>query len=265
MADIADPAGGDILRFETPEDHIAVITLDRRDRLNAIDVDLSARIAEVVRRVEETDDIWVAIVTGAGRAFCAGADLKDIAAGRTRALSHQRGGFAGFVRSDRRKPWIAAVNGPALGEGLELVLTCDMVVAAEDARFGLPETRLGLMALNGGLIRLPRYLPRNVALELIATGADLSAQRAYELGFVNRLVPDEEVLSAALDLARVICGNAQLAVRDSLAVARRSYDESEDDGWLDGYARRDKLARTKDFREGPRAFVEKRKPEWRGE
>jgi enoyl-CoA hydratase len=196
--------------------------------------------------------------------FCAGADLKEISAGRGDSLSTPANGFAGFAFAKRRKPWIAAVNGLALAGGCELALSCDMIVAAEDGEFALPEVKRGLVAGAGGLFRLPRAIPRQIALELIATGDRLGASRAYELGLVNRLVPAADVRTAALKLARQIAVNAPVAVCESLAVARQAFvldDESlrtvSRDAW-------DAISRSEDFKEGPRAFIEKRAPRWSG-
>ena len=157
------------------------------------------------------------MLTGAGpHAFCAGADLKEISAGRGATLSTEKGGFAGFVRAPRRKLWIAAANGHALAGGLELLLACDLAVAAEGATFGLPEVKRSLVAAAGGVFRLPRALPKAVALRMIATGEPISAADALRFGLVNEVVPAGEVLAAALTLAAAVCANAPVAVRESL-------------------------------------------------
>jgi enoyl-CoA hydratase/carnithine racemase len=251
--------------FERPEPRIALVTINRPEARNAVNGEVAQGLGRAVAQVEDDPDIWVAVLTGAGpHAFCAGADLKAIAAGRGHELSTEEGGFAGFVYARRSKPWIAAVQGHALAGGLEITLACDMAVAAETATFGLPEVKRSLIAAAGGLFRLPRALPRAIALEMIATGDAISAARAAAFGLVNRVLPAGEVQQASLDLARAICANAPLAVRESLCVARASYDLRErelrdvcDEG-------RRRIWETADFREGPRAFIEKRPPRWVG-
>ena len=179
-------------------------------------------------------------------------------------ISTPDGGFAGFAYARRRKPWIAAVRGAALAGGCELCLACDMIVAAGDSRFGLPEVKRGLMAAAGGLSRLPRAIPRHIALEMIATGDPIDAPRAYALGLVNRLTAPDAVMTEALALARQIACNAPLAVQESVTLAREAayMDEAETGRATDAAMAR--LRETEDFREGPRAFVEKRAPVWTG-
>lgn len=254
-----------VVTLERLPGHIARVTLNRPAARNAIDGDVAERLDALVAETEADADTWVVVLTGAGPdAFCAGADLKAIAAGHGRRLRTARGGFAGFVDAPRAKPWIAAVNGAALAGGAEIALACDLIVAADHAVFGLPEVQRGLIAGAGGLYRLPRALPRQLALELIATGDPLDAQRAHRHGLVNRLVPKDNVQDAALELAARIARNAPLAVRESLAIARRAHE-------LDDEALRQLSARglaavaaTEDFKEGPRAFIEKRAPNWAG-
>jgi enoyl-CoA hydratase/carnithine racemase len=205
------------------------------------------------------------VLTGAGdRAFCAGADLKEISAGRIGELVTPDAGFAGFVRAKRTKPWIAAVNGVALAGGTEIVLACDMSIVSDDAKFGLPEVKRGLAALAGGLYRLPRALPRAIALELIATGEPIAADRALTYGLINRVVAKADVVAQALDLAELIAANAPIAVRESLTIARSSFDQNEDELERSVIAMGERLARTADYLEGPLAFIEKRPPHWTG-
>jgi enoyl-CoA hydratase len=206
----------------------------------------------------------VAVLTGEGSTFSAGADLKVLAAGRGTELSAEPGGFAGFVRYPRTKPVIAAVRGFALAGGTELVLACDLVVAASDAAFGLPEVTRGIVATAGGVFRLPRLLPRARALELILTGERMGAEEAHRLGLVNSVVPAEEVLATAQRLAERICANAPLAVRESLAIARTAFDLSEEEGWRRSAEASTRIRQTEDAQEGPRAFAEKREPRWVG-
>lgn len=245
--------------------HVGLVTLNRPEARNAVNADLAAALEAIVDETERDPDLWAVVLTGAGSSvFCAGADLKAVAAGRGDELFTPRGGFAGFVFAERAKPWIAAVHGKALAGGFELVLACDLVVAAEDAAFGLPEVTRGLIAAAGGLYRLPRVLPRSLALELVMTGEPLGAQRAERHGLVNRIVPAAQVVEAALAIAQRITRNAPVAVRESLRVARSACDLAELDARALTKASRDRVALTKDFEEGPRAFIEKREARWLG-
>lgn len=243
---------------------VATITLNRPDQRNAVDPALAAALDAVMERFEADPEVWVALLTGAGSTFCAGADLKALAAGRGAELASERGGFAGFVRYPRTKPVIAAVRGPALAGGTELVLTCDLVVASSSSVFGLPEVTRGIVAAAGGLFRLPRALPRARALELILTGERLGADEALRHGMVNAVVPDEQVLTTARALAERICANAPVAVRESLALAREAYEIDEEQGWRRSSEAMERIRSTDDAREGPRAFAEKRAPVWTG-
>ncbi|MES2250594.1 MAG: enoyl-CoA hydratase-related protein [Pseudomonadota bacterium] len=247
--------------------HVALVTIDRPEARNAVNGDVASGLEAAVDATEADDDIRAVVLTGAGReAFCAGADLKEVSAGRGSALRTERGGFAGFVYRERSKPWIAAVNGKALAGGTELVLACDLVVAVRQAAFGLPEVLRGLIAAAGGLYRLPRAIPPNIALELILTAGQLDAERAHGFGLVNRLVPDVEGLrEAALALAAEIARNAPVAVRQSLRVAREA-NSGLDEAALRALTRDafERVAASEDFKEGPRAFIEKRAPRWSG-
>lgn len=254
----------DIL-VDRPAPHVAWITINRPDARNAVNGAVARALEQAVIDTEADDDIRCVVLTGAGdRAFCAGADLKEISAGRVGELVTRAGGFAGFVRAARKKPWIAAVNGVALAGGTEIVLACDMSIVSDDAKFGLPEVKRGLAALAGGLYRLPRALPRAIALEMIATGEPLSATRAHDFGLVNRVVPKADVAAHALALAGIIAMNAPVAVRESLVIARDAYNRPEEDLERAAAAMGKKLALTEDYQEGPRAFIEKRAPRWTG-
>ncbi len=243
---------------------VATITLNRPDQRNAVSPELAAGLSEAVRQVEADDDVWVALLTGAGPNFCAGADLKAIAAGRGSELSVEPGGFAGFVRYPRTKPVIAAVRGFALAGGTELVLGCDLVVAGSDAQFGLPEVTRGIVAAAGGLFRLPQVLPRARALELIMTGERMAADEALRLGLVNAVVEPEQVLATARALADRICANAPLAVRESLALARDAQTMTDEQAWRRSGEVAERISWSDDAKEGPRAFAEKRPPQWTG-
>ncbi|BEP58486.1 crotonase/enoyl-CoA hydratase family protein [Variovorax sp. V118] len=246
---------------------VALVTIDRPEARNAVNGDVASGLEAAVDATEADDDIRAVVLTGAGReAFCAGADLKEVSAGRGSALRTERGGFAGFVYRERSKPWIAAVNGKALAGGTELVLACDLVVAVRQAAFGLPEVLRGLIAAAGGLYRLPRAIPPNIALELILTAGQLDAERAHGFGLVNRLVDDVDGLrEAALSLAAEIARNAPVAVRQSLRVAREA-NSGLDEAALRALTRDafERVAASEDFKEGPRAFIEKRAPRWTG-
>ena len=262
MTDTPDAA----VLYQRLPDHVALVTLNRPAARNAVNGAVAQALDAIVASTEADPEVWAVVLTGAGSlAFSAGADLQDVSAGRGDALWTERGGFGGFVFAERRKPWIAAVNGPALAGGCELALACDLIVAVPGASFGLPEVKRALAALAGGLFRLPRALPQRIALEMIATGEPISAERAHALGMVNHLAPADGLLDAALALAGRITVNAPVAVRESLAVARRALDL--DDAALRALSEQAGLAvrRSEDFKEGPRAFVEKRAPRWTGE
>jgi enoyl-CoA hydratase len=247
------------------EGHIGLVTLNRPEVRNAVNGELARALEAVVQEFEADDRIWAVVLTGAGPGvFCAGADLKEVSAGRGEQLFTARGGFAGFVYAERRKPWIAAVNGKALAGGCELVLACDLVVASDDAAFGLPEVSRGLIAAAGGLIRLPRALPRNLALELAMTGDPMDVRRGELHGLVNRVVPAGQVVDEAVALARRINRNTPVAVRESLQLARVAAELSEADARALTLAARERVLRSEDYKEGPLAFIEKRAPRWTG-
>ncbi|MEM8937239.1 MAG: enoyl-CoA hydratase-related protein [Pseudomonadota bacterium] len=253
------------LRYEKIGDHIALVTINRPEARNAVNPAVAAGIDAAVKESEADDQVWAVVLTGAGdKAFCAGADLKAIAAGEAASMMTKDGGFAGLTEATRTKLWIAAVNGAALAGGCELTLSCDLIVASEKASFGVPEVKRGLVALAGGVFRLPRALPKAIALELIATGGVLSVERALQLGFINRIAPHDRVVEDALAFAEEICANAPLCVRESLVVARQAYDLDEEALWSLSAEAGKRIFKSEDFKEGPRAFVEKRAPEWKG-
>ncbi len=251
------------VRYEV-DGRVATFTLDRPEQRNAVDPDLAKALGEAVAAFEADPEVWVGILAGAGPNFCAGADLKALAAGRGSELSTEQGGFAGWVRYPRTKPVIAAVTGFALAGGTELVLACDLVVAAQDSTFGLPEVTRGIVAAAGGLFRLPRVLPPARAAELVLTGERLSAEEAHRSGMVNHLVPAEEVLGKARSIADRICANAPIAVRESLAILRDAYEIDEQEGWRRSAEAMERIRQSEDAKEGPRAFAEKRAPRWTG-
>lgn len=255
----------DVVKFEIVEPRIALVTINRPEARNAVNGAVAAGLEAAVERIEQDQDLWAAVLTGAGpHAFCAGADLKEVAAGNSASLATEKGGFGGFVRAQRTKLWIAAAQGHALAGGLELLLACDLAVAAETATFGLPEVKRSLVAAAGGVFRLPRALPRPIALQMIATGEPITAARAAQFGLVNEVVPATEVQAAALALARKVCSNAPVAVRESLAIAHQAADLDEKALWELSRQAGQRIRETEDFKEGPRAFVEKRPPRWVG-
>jgi enoyl-CoA hydratase/carnithine racemase len=255
----------DAVLFEVIEPHIALVTINRPEARNAVNSAVSAAMEAIVERVEADPDLWAVVLTGAGpHAFCAGADLKEVSAGRSNTLAGSKNGFGGFVRAQRTKLWIAAAQGHALAGGLEILLACDMAIAAETATFGLPEVKRSLVAGAGGVFRLPRALPKAIALQMIATGEPISAATAAHHGLVNAVVPAGRVRDVALDLARRVTANAPIAVRESLAIARQAAELDEETLWTMSRAASDRMRQTEDFQEGPKAFVEKRAPRWVG-
>jgi enoyl-CoA hydratase len=246
------------------EGRVAVLTINRPEARNAVNGDVARTMEQGLDRLEEDEDIWVGIVTGAGPVFSAGADLKAIASGQAADLQTKRGGFGGIAARQRTKPLIAAVDGPALAGGTEIVLSCDLVVASTNARFGIPEVKRSLVAAAGGLFRLPRALPRNIAMELALTGDPIDAERAHHFGLVNELVEPGKALEAALALAERVTVNAPIAVRESRRVLLDGMLADDDTAWKITFDAMAKAMATEDFAEGPRAFIEKRAPEWKG-
>jgi enoyl-CoA hydratase len=245
-------------------DRCAVLTIDRPQARNAVSPEVAEGIEAGLDRAEADDDVWAVVLTGVPPVFCAGADLKAIGAGRGPELSTERGGFAGVVRRARTKPLIAAVDGPALAGGLEIVLACDLVVASHQARFGVPEVKRGLVAAAGGLFRLGRRVPGNIAMEAILTGDPFSAQDAHRFGLVNALCEPGEAREQALALAARITVNAPLAVRESRRVALAATTVDDRRGWELSAEANAAVMASEDVQEGVRAFVEKRPPAWTG-
>jgi len=242
---------------------IALITLDRPEVRNAVDKPTADALASAVDEVDMRSDVCVAIITGAGGTFCAGMDLKAFSATKERPLHDVRGAF-GIVGKPPAKPIIAAIEGDALGGGLEIALACDLIVATRISKLGLPEVKRGLVAAAGGVIRLPRRIPKGVAMELILTGDSMSAERALELGLVNRVAEDGRALDVARDLAQAIAVNAPLAVRAAKRIAEESADWAMADAFRLQAPFTDEVRSSRDAVEGARAFVEKRRPRWAG-
>ncbi|HKX71631.1 MAG TPA: crotonase/enoyl-CoA hydratase family protein [Acidimicrobiales bacterium] len=242
----------------------AVVKINRPEARNAVNGAVAQGIEGAIDRIEADDGIWVGILTGEPPVFCAGADLKEINAGNAANLQTKRGGFGGIVQRERTKPIIAAVDGPALAGGTEIVVSCDLVVASTTATFGIPEVKRSLVAAAGGLFRLGRKIPLNVAMELALTGDPITAEIAHHHGLVNRLVEPGEALDAAIALAERICANAPVAVRESRRVVIEATNAPDDVGWkmsLEGMAA---AMSSEDFGEGLTAFIDKRPPVWKG-
>lgn len=248
--------------------NVAVITLNRPDALNAVNQELATGLGDALEAAENDASVRAIVVTGAGRGFSAGFDLKAFARGEGgEHPGHPEWGFGGFVRHSVDKPVIAAVNGFAFGGGAELVLAADLAVAGRSAKLGFPEVKRGLIAAAGGVIRLPRLIPRRFALELVLTGEPLSADRALELGLVNRVVDDGAVLDEAVALAAQIAQNAPLAVQASKRFIREAdsfASDWDDEVWVEQDRTVQRVFASDDAAEGAKAFAEKRSPEWTG-
>lgn len=246
--------------------HIMTVRMNRPDRLNALHPLANAELGQVFDDFAADDDLWVAIITGEGRGFSAGNDLRYQAEGGARVPTPR--GFGGLTsRFDMTKPVIAAVNGVAMGGGFEIALACDLIVAAEGAKFALPEPKVGLAALAGGLNRLPRQIGSKRALHMILTGRHVSAQEGKELGFVNEVVPADQLMARAQALAAEIIACSPLSIRASKDVVYRSLDTASLQQSIEETMKFDSvrtLFTSEDFIEGPRAFAEKRAPNWKG-
>lgn len=266
MSNAGNPA--DFVTYER-RDNVAVITLNRPDARNAVNGDVATAMEAVIDRFEADDGVWAAVLTAntdgqSNPIFCAGADLKAINSGQGASLGTKRGGFAGFVYRERRKPIIAAVDGLATAGGCEIVLACDMVVATSRSAFGLAEVKRNLVAAAGGLFRLPRAIGRAAAMEVILTGEPLGAERAAQLGLVNRLVAPGDAVSTALELAAKIADAAPLAVwasREVVLASQWADDETLKKMSNSAIAR---VMASEDTKEGLQAFIEKRPPKWLG-
>jgi enoyl-CoA hydratase len=242
----------------------AVITINRPEARNAINADVASGIEEAIDKLEADDSIWLGILTGVPPVFCAGADLKAINSGNAGGLSTKKGGFAGFVQRERTKPVIAAVDGPALAGGTEIVLAADLVVASTTATFGIPEVKRSLVAAAGGLFRMGRKIPLNVTMELALTGDPIDATRAHHFGLVNRLVEPGQALDEAIKLAEQITANAPIAVRESRKVVLEATNADDEIGWKMSAEGMAKAMASEDLAEGLTAFIEKRPPVWKG-
>ncbi|MCD2186757.1 crotonase/enoyl-CoA hydratase family protein [Actinomycetospora soli] len=249
------------VRTERPSDGVLLITLDRPERRNALDGATSRSIAAALDALDADPSLAVGVLTGAGGTFCSGMDLRAFLDGDAPEVPGR--GFGGLTQAPPAKPLIAAVEGFALAGGCELVLACDLVVAASDAVFGLPEVGLGLIAGSGGLLRLPHRVPRSVATELTLTGDRFGAADAHRWGLVNRLVDPGTAAAAAVDLATRIARNAPLALAATKRVLAAA-DLPVAEAWDRQESELAAIKATEDAREGARAFAEKRTPRWSG-
>ena len=250
------------------EGKIAIMTINRPEARNALNADVTRELNEAMVDFRDDPELWVAIITGAGdRAFCAGADIK----GFVRPPAEAAAGAAAPARAVERvradqiwKPFIAAINGYALGGGLELAMTCDIRIAAEHAELGQPEINIGFMPGAGGTQRLPRFVPRAMAAEILLTGERISAQEAYRIGLVNKVVPLDQLMAAAKQMAEAICQKGPVGVRASKEAMIKGYNLPLDEGLRLESELAAGVRSTEDFIEGARAFIEKRPPAYKG-
>ena len=240
---------------------VLIVTINRPEAKNAMNKAAAEAISAAMDRLEAEDDLRVAILTGAGGTFCSGMDLKGFLRGESPSVPGR--GFGGLSQWTPRKPVIAAVDGYALAGGMELALSCDLIVANVNSKFGIPEAKRGLAAAAGGLIKLPRQIPPRIAMELALTGDFIDAKRAYELGFINRIV-DGPAIDGAMELAARIAENGPLALIASKAIVRDSHEWTEAEMWDKQAAYIAPVFTSSDAREGAAAFAEKRKPNWQG-
>jgi enoyl-CoA hydratase len=238
-----------------------IITINRPEARNAFNLAVAKGLADAVDELDDTQELSVGIITGAGGNFCAGMDLKGFASGE---LPHVPGRGIGFTERPPRKPLIAAVEGYALAGGTEIVLATDLVVASKTAKFGIPEVKRGLVAAGGGLLRLPKRIPYQKALELALTGDNFTAEEASAWGFVNRLTEPGDALNGALELAERITANGPLAVAVTKEIIVKSAEWSEGEMWKKQGELIGPVFSSKDAIEGATAFAEKRKPNWSG-
>lgn len=244
------------------QDGVMTITMNRPQAKNALNKALAVQLAAALDELDSNDEVRVGILTGAGGTFCAGMDLKAFVTGETPNIPGR--GLAGLTEAAPRKPLIAAVEGYALAGGLELAISCDMIVAASDSKFGIPEVKRGLAAAAGGLMKLPRQIPKRVAMELALTGDFIDASRAYELGLVNRVADSGGALAGAVELASAIACNGPLAVAVSKQVVLEQEDWSSDEMFGKQSELVMPIFSSEDAIEGSMAFAEKRAPNWKG-
>jgi enoyl-CoA hydratase len=241
---------------------VLLITLNRPDARNAVNAALAAGVAAALDRLDAEDDLRVGILCGAGKGFSAGMDLKAFVAGESPYIEGR--GFAGIAQRAARKPLIAAIEGFAVAGGLEVALACDLIVAARDARLGIPEAKRSLVAAGGALLRLPRRIPYHVAMEMALTGDPITAERGYEIGLVNRVAEPGEAVAAARELAAAIAANGPLALEASKRILVEAPGWPEEERWQRQGEISGPVFGSEDAREGATAFAEKRDPVWKG-
>jgi len=243
-------------------DGVLVITINRPEARNAINGDVARGIAAALDRLDDEGDLRVGVLTGGGGVFSSGMDLKGFLSGDVPIVEGR--GLGGLTEKPPRKPLVAAVEGYALAGGFELVLACDLVVAAEGSRFGVPEVKRALVAGAGAALHLPQRIPQAIALEMLLTGEPIGSARAAELGLVNRVVPDGSAVDAAVELAHAIAANGPLAVAVTKQIARSASDWTLAEGWQKQAELMGPVFVSEDAQEGARAFAEKRAPVWKG-
>jgi enoyl-CoA hydratase len=254
--------GSDQAVLTERRDRVLLVTLNRPDQRNAINGAVAHGIARALDDLDGDDGLSIGVITGAGKGFCSGMDLKAFVAGESPVVEGR--GFAGITQRAAAKPLIAAVEGFAVAGGLEVALACDLIVAAKGAKLGIPEVKRSLLAAGGALLRLPRRIPYHVAMELALTGDPIAAERGYELGLVNRLAEEGGAVQEALTLAEQIAANAPLALIASKRILEEQWEWSRLEMWDAQAEISEPVFSSEDAREGATAFAEKRAPVWRG-
>ncbi len=242
-------------------DGIMIITLNRPDAMNAINLELAELLAASLDELDQNKDVSVGVLTGAGRGFCAGMDLKEFVSKGMPMVGDR--GFGGITERASKKPLVCAVEGFALAGGLEVALSADLIVAAKGAKFGIPEVTVGLFAAAGALLRLPRVLPYGRAMKMALTGAPISAEEAYELGMVAELADKGEALNTAIELAQKISKNAPLGLIASKQLLCEMQGRTEEEFWAYQQSQIKTVFNSEDGKEGATAFAEKRAPNWK--